>query len=220
MYPAASSSEIIWPTGCSVMPSWEPIAVAVIRGCVAIRISTAPWLDRKLQDGMISIVLHYLIKGAIHDTINHAIKDMLAEAALYHITYQIEDRELTGADYYSHVREKAMRWQFWQNAPPRKLSDQVQRALTAQFRIEPNTMDDLRHLSKRGQYSSRKVEFIRIFDPALVEGGDAAPPGYQDLLEIYGHRKALLFEGRIEKDDFGGRMDKDNQVFLTDLRTN
>jgi hypothetical protein len=220
MYPAASSSEIIRRTGRSVMPSWEPIAVAVIRGWVATRINTAPWLDRKLQDGMISIILYYLIKSAIHDTINHATKSMLAEATFYHITYQIEDRELTGVDYYSHVREKAMRWQFWQNAPPQKLSDQVQRALTAQLRIEPNTMDDLRLLSKRGQYSSRKVEFIRIFDPALVEAGDAAHLSYQGLLEIYGHRKALLFEGRIEKDDFGGRIDKDNQVFLTDLRTN
>jgi hypothetical protein len=112
-----------------------------------------------------------------------------------------------------------MRWQFWQNAPPRKLSDQVQRALTAQFGIEPNNMDDLRLLSKKGRYSYRKVEFIRIFDPALVEGGDAAPSSYQDLLEIYGHREALLFEGRIEKNDFAWGIDKDNQVFLTDLRT-
>ena len=113
-----------------------------------------------------------------------------------------------------------MRWQFWQNAPPRKLSDQLQKALTAQFRIEPQSMDDMRLLSKRGQYSNRKVELIRIFDPTLVEGGEAAHPSYEDLLGIYGHRKALLFEGRIEKDDFGGRIDKSNQVFLTDLRTN
>jgi hypothetical protein len=77
MYPAASSSEIIRRTGRSVMPSWEPIAIAVIRGCVANRSNTAPWLDRKLQDDMIPIVLHYLIKGEIHDTINHVIKSML-----------------------------------------------------------------------------------------------------------------------------------------------
>jgi hypothetical protein len=81
-------------------------------------------------------------------------------------------------------------------------------------------MGGMRLVSRRGQYSNRKVELIRIFDPALVEGGEAAHPSYEDLLQIYGHRKALLFEGRIEKDDFGGRIDKNNQVFLIDLRTN
>ena len=111
-----------------------------------------------------------------------------------------------------------MRWQFWQNAPPRKLSDQVQRALTAQFRIEPQDMDGMRLLSKRGQYSSRKVQLIRIFDPHLIDRGDVTRLKYQDLLEIDGRRKALLFEGRIEMDDFGGRIGKDNQVFLNDVR--
>lgn len=112
-----------------------------------------------------------------------------------------------------------MRWQFWQNAPPRKLSDQVQKALTAQFRVEPEAMEDMRVLSKRGQYSNRKVELIRIFDPALITDGHAIPLSYRSLSEIDGHQKALLFDGRIEKDDFGGRIDKNNQVHLTDLRT-
>jgi hypothetical protein len=78
----------------------------------------------------------------------------------------------------------------------------------------------MRLLSERGQFSSRKVELIRIFNPALIEGGDVAHLDYQDLLEIGGHHKALLFEGRIDMDDFGGRIDKDNQVFVTDLRPN
>jgi hypothetical protein len=112
-----------------------------------------------------------------------------------------------------------MRLQFWHNATPRKLSNQVQKALAAQFQLEPQAMDSMLCLSKRGQYSNRKVENIRIFDPALLEGGEAARPRYEDLKEISGHRKALLFEGHIEKDDFGGRIDKNNQVFLTDLRT-
>jgi hypothetical protein len=81
-------------------------------------------------------------------------------------------------------------------------------------------MDGMRLLSKRGQYSSRKVELVRIFNPALIEGGDVTHLKYQDLLESDGRRKALLFEGRIEMDDFGGRIGKDNQVFLTDLRPN
>ena len=112
-----------------------------------------------------------------------------------------------------------MRWQFWQNAPPQKLSESVRKTLTAQFKVEGNASEDMRILSKRGQYSNRKVELIRIFNPTLIEIGHAVPLSYQSLLEINGHRKALLFEGRIEKDDFGGRIDKDNQVFLTDLRT-
>lgn len=111
-----------------------------------------------------------------------------------------------------------MRWQFWQNAPPRKLSDQVQKALAAQFRVAPDAMDELRILSKRGQYSNRKVDLIRIFDPALIEYGHAVPLSYRSLLDIDGHRQSLLFEGHIEKDDFAGRVDKNNQVYLTDLR--
>jgi hypothetical protein len=86
-------------TGRSVIPSWEPISFAVMRGWVATRTNTAPWLDRKLQDGMISIVLHYLKNSEIHDTINHAIKSMLPKAALYHIKNPIDDEELTRADY-------------------------------------------------------------------------------------------------------------------------
>jgi hypothetical protein len=112
-----------------------------------------------------------------------------------------------------------MRWQFWQNAPSRKLSDQVQKALTAQFLIGPQDMDGMRLLSKRGQYSSRKVQLIRIFQPSLIDDGDVTRLKYQDLLERGAHRKALLFEGRIEMDDFGGRIGKDNQVFLTDQRS-
>ena len=113
-----------------------------------------------------------------------------------------------------------MRWQFWQNAPPRKLSEQVQKVLTAQFRVEPEAMGGMRILSKRGQYSSRKVELIRIFDPALIENGDGVALSYRGLQDIDGHRNALLFEGRIEKDDFGGRIDKNSQIYLTDLRNN
>lgn len=112
-----------------------------------------------------------------------------------------------------------MRLQFWQtSAAPQKLSDQVQRALTAQFRVKPDSMDDLRQLSKGGRFSSRKVHLIRIFDPSLIEGTTETPVRYNDLMDQKGHRKALLFEGHIEKEDFRGRVDKDNQVFLSDLR--
>jgi hypothetical protein len=86
-------------TGRSVIPSWEPISVAVMRGWVATRTNTAPWLDRKPQDGMISIVLRCLKNIETHDTINHATKSMLPKAGLYHIKNPLDDEEPTRADY-------------------------------------------------------------------------------------------------------------------------
>ncbi len=111
-----------------------------------------------------------------------------------------------------------MRWQFWQKPVPRGLSDPVRKTLTGQFHLDSHRLDELLVSSKNGTYSSRRVEYIRIFDPSLVEDGEAASLSYDDLEETKGQRKALLFEGHIERDDIGGRVEKDRRVNLTDRR--
>jgi hypothetical protein len=89
---------------------------------------------------------------------------------------------------------------------PRKLSEPVKKALTAQFSLDPQTVDKMRLSSRKGRFSDRPAEFIRIFAPALIENGESATPSYE---ETYGHRKALLFEGCIEKND---------RIYLNDRR--
>lgn len=103
-----------------------------------------------------------------------------------------------------------MWWQLWQKSVPRKLSESVKKALTAQFSLDPQAVDKMRLSSRKGRYSDRPAEFIRIFDPALIENGESATPSYEEILQTYGHRKALLFEGRIERND---------RVYLNDRRT-
>jgi hypothetical protein len=65
---------------------------------------------------------------------------------------------------------------------------------------------------KKGRYSERRVKYIRIFDPVLIEDGKSATPSYDALAQIPGHQSALLFDGRIEK------INDNEMVFLTDRR--
>ncbi len=111
-----------------------------------------------------------------------------------------------------------MRWYFWQKPVPQELSDQVRKTLTAQYHLDSHRLDELRVSSKNGRYSGRQVKYIRIFDPYLIEDGEAASLSYDDLEETNGQHKALLFEGHIEKDDIGGRVAKDRRVNLRDRR--
>ena len=60
----------------------------------------------------------------------------------------------------------------------------------------------MRFSGKKGRYSTRAVKYIRIFDPVLIEDSESATPSYDALApQIPGHRKALLFDGRIETNE-------------------
>lgn len=103
-----------------------------------------------------------------------------------------------------------MQWLMWRKPVARELSDQVKEPLIAQFTLNPQMVEKMRFSGKKGRYSNRPVKYIRIFDPALIQGGEGAAPSYDALAQIPGHQKALLFEGRIEAN---------NRVSLTDRRT-
>lgn len=105
-----------------------------------------------------------------------------------------------------------MRWQFWQKAGPLELSDQVKQALKSQFTLGDQNMDDWRFLAKKGRFSGRRAEFIRIYDPALMKNGSGPQPAYDDFIEDNANRAALLFEGRIET------INDVERVFLTARR--
>lgn len=105
-----------------------------------------------------------------------------------------------------------MDWQFWKKPLPQKLSDVVRKALFDQFTLNGREVDDMRVVGKMGQFSGRKTEYIRIFEPALIEAGQGGSPRYDDLSGISGKWKALRFEGRIEK------INDSQKVFLTELR--
>lgn len=107
-----------------------------------------------------------------------------------------------------------MRWQFWQQPVPQKLSEHLKKALLSEFPLDPQLAERIRYMGKKGRFAGRPSEYIRIFDPALivVSAGTAAPT-YQGLSEAHNHRRALLFDGRTEK------IDDNERVFLTDRRT-
>lgn len=108
-----------------------------------------------------------------------------------------------------------MRWQFWQQPVPQKLSEAVQKALLSQFTLDPLLTDRIRFLGRNGRFSGRPSHYIRIFDPTLIgnlANRVTANPTYDDLSENHEHHGALLFEGRTEK------VYNDMRVFLTDRR--
>jgi len=106
-----------------------------------------------------------------------------------------------------------MRWQFWQNPAPRKLSNKVKKSLLDQFQVGSPQVDDMRLLDKGGRFAGRRVRFIRIFDPSLILGSTVGSLSYDQLERARDHGKSLLFEGHIET------IDDLQQVFLSDRRT-
>ncbi len=68
----------------------------------------------------------------------------------------------------------------------------------------------MRFLESPGRVATRPVRLIRVFDPQLISHQAVAEIKFHDLqLENSGYRRALLFEGHIEKD---------GNVFLADRR--
>lgn len=105
---------------------------------------------------------------------------------------------------------------FWQRPMGQELSGRVKKRLIADFALEAAAVDKMRFSGKKGRYSSRPVQYLRIYDPALIQGGQSGPsaaPGYDALADKGGERGPLLFEARIEK------IDDNVQIFLTDMRT-
>ena len=105
-----------------------------------------------------------------------------------------------------------MQWLLWQKPVAQKLSDQLKKHLIAQFSVDSQMVDKMRFSGKKGRYSTRPVKYIRIFDPGLIEeDGKSATPSYDTLAQqTPSHRKALLFDGRIETNE---------RVYFTDRRT-
>ena len=54
------------------------------------------------------------------------------------------------------------------------------------------------------------MKYIRIYDPVLMKDSESATPSYDALVQKTGNRSALLFGGRIEANE---------RVYLTDQRT-
>ena len=103
-----------------------------------------------------------------------------------------------------------MQWKFWQKPGPKELPVIVKSALMSPFCLASPSVDKMRLLGRPGRFADRQVQFIRIFDPALISGRAAAKVKYHDFqLQWSGDRKALVFEGHIEKNA---------NVFISDRR--
>ena len=105
-----------------------------------------------------------------------------------------------------------MRWPFGRKAAPRPLSHQLKAAVMAQFPLDSQLVDTMRFYSRMGSFANRRAEYVRIFDPGLIEEGELANASYDAFALTDTRRSALLFEGHIQRFDDNGR------VFLTDQR--
>lgn len=109
-----------------------------------------------------------------------------------------------------------MPWRFWQSPAPQKLSGQIRKSLVDQFPLDAGMVDNMRVLGKMGRFSGRRVEYIRIFDPARIDAsgsGRAVALTYDHLEGNQAHRRSLLFEGHVESDH------NMEQVYLKDVRS-
>lgn len=91
-----------------------------------------------------------------------------------------------------------MKWKFWDRFS-QVLPPSVTNSLVSQFRLELPALGKLSLLQKAGAFAGRPVRLIRVYDPALLGDGGAATKRFDDLQEP-GRRKAVLFEGHIEKE--------------------
>jgi hypothetical protein len=91
-----------------------------------------------------------------------------------------------------------MEWKFWDKSP-RPLPGSVIDALVSQFSLTSPALDKLSLLQKAGHFAGRAVRDIRVYDPALLGDGGATTKRFEDLQEP-SRRKAVLFEGHIEKE--------------------
>jgi hypothetical protein len=101
-------------------------------------------------------------------------------------------------------------WQEPVGSAGEKLSTQLKEHLISQFALDPPMVDRMRVSEKAGPFSSRQTKFIRIYDPALIERGASAAPGYDALDQDSDSRRALLFQGRV---------DATGRICLTDERS-
>jgi hypothetical protein len=89
-----------------------------------------------------------------------------------------------------------MPWKFWQSPVPLELPVIVKNTLMSQFGMAPESVKKVRSLGQPGRVGDQQVQFIRVFDPALISGGAAGKAKYHDLqLQSSGVRKALVFDG-------------------------
>ncbi|MCI0440247.1 MAG: hypothetical protein L0177_14120, partial [Chloroflexi bacterium] len=89
-----------------------------------------------------------------------------------------------------------MRWQFWQHSEQAKIPDRIRRTLAVDFKLDPQYMDELRHMERSGKFSNRKAKHVRVYDPALVASTPKRVQRYEDLDN---HTEAILFEGHIDR---------------------
>ena len=100
-----------------------------------------------------------------------------------------------------------MRWQFWRPSGPKRVPRKIGEALTERFHLKPEEIAQLRLVDKPGVLApvsqtpaeDRPVQYIKIVDPAAIEAGRRPTLVYDDL-KTGACRKALRFEGHIEKD--------------------
>ena len=100
-----------------------------------------------------------------------------------------------------------MEWKFWNASGPKKIPEKVGETLISRFHLKPSDISTLRLLERPGQLAAltgaiaedRRVRFIRIFDPSRIGANCRANLNYDNLKTPDG-RKALMFEGHIEKD--------------------
>ena len=105
---------------------------------------------------------------------------------------------------------------FWDRPGTQELPNSVENTLISQFGMTTESVRKMGFLGIPGRLADQTVQFIRVFDPALMSGGSASKARYQNFdLQFSGDRKALVFEGHLEED--GTVWLNDRRPLMTDF---
>lgn len=86
---------------------------------------------------------------------------------------------------------------FWRRSSRRLVPVEVGEVLVSRFHLGPQDIGRMLCLGKNTRFGGRPVRAIRLYDLALIPNGGRASRSYEGLAR---QRKAVLFEGHIEKD--------------------
>ena len=87
---------------------------------------------------------------------------------------------------------------FFRRSGPRPLSDAIARAMEKDGGVSTNgTTTSLRMVQSSGRYSSRKVTYFRVFDPAIATQRSLDVRTFRDLDDVEG---LIVRSGHVEDD--------------------
>jgi hypothetical protein len=93
------------------------------------------------------------------------------------------------------ARKADRMWKFWQKSGGTPLPQALRLALVQRYGLTEEVADRLRIIQQGAEYSGRKVQQFRVFDPAALSLARSGPSRFADL-----DSASVLYAGHIERE--------------------